>query len=420
MNFFIKKWMPYIILSVLLLGAFILKVPCLTQPWGGESKIEYKFCCYNDMQPLYGLRHLDEHRIPYLEEKNYEYPPLIALQMWVASLLSWNHTTFFLANVPFNALAAFLMIFGLTLVQENKQPLMWYIFALPILLYVYLNWDITTVACLSLAMGMWARRYFYAAFFLLGLGGTGKLFPLFAVIPLLCSLYQEENKITSIFKSLVYVFMGWGLLNIPFLLLESFNSGLPKGWLNVYSFHAKRFPEFGSFWYWIAGNIGMEPISEAYKNLVDKLSLLLFFAGMICILVYQYINKNPGWNAAGAIVCLCMLLSKVYSPQYALWLIPFFAIVPTPMPLILGFYCIDLISFISIFQWFRTWGTLDESFWRELLMWAVLVRSVIFLALIFFWSLKPKNLLDQGKPNNPLDKNQARQRQVERSETSPN
>ena len=129
----------------------------------------------------------------------------------------------------------------------------------------------------------------------------------------------------------------------------------------------------------------MDSTSQIYKALVDKLSFALFFIGTGAILTYQWTNKNTPWRSGGAILCLCLLLSKVYSPQYALWLLPFIILLPIPSFLILGFYSIELISFVSIFRWFGALGTPEESFWHELVMWAVLIRSLIFFSLIYSW-----------------------------------
>ena len=380
-----KKWTPYVMLSALLLGSFVLKSPCLFQSWGGEKQIQYRLCCYNDLQALYGARHLDERRFPYIEEKSYEYPPLIAIQMWVASLISSNHVDFFFANLPFNSLAAFLALFGLILAQKDREKLLWYVFSPFIFLYVYMNWDITTVACVALAMGMWARGYVGLSFFLLGLGASGKLFPVLIIAPLLMSIYQKERKPILVFQYLGWGFLGWGLLNIPLIVIETFRDGWPNGWLNVFVFHIKRLPELNTIWHWIGGSIGMDSTSQIYKALVDKLSFALFFIGTGAILTYQWTNKNTPWRSGGAILCLCLLLSKVYSPQYALWLLPFIILLPIPSFLILGFYSIELISFVSIFRWFGALGTPEESFWHELVMWAVLIRSLIFFSLIYSW-----------------------------------
>ncbi|MGH8592224.1 MAG: hypothetical protein ACREXX_23800, partial [Gammaproteobacteria bacterium] len=46
---------------VTLFFAYLLKAPCLTLPW---DLSQYSNFCYNDLQPLYGSRHLDRHSIP--------------------------------------------------------------------------------------------------------------------------------------------------------------------------------------------------------------------------------------------------------------------------------------------------------------------------------------------------------------------
>jgi hypothetical protein len=53
-------------------------------------------------------------------------------------------------------------------------------------------------------------------------------------------------------------------------------------------------------------------------------------------------------------LCGFLLLHKVHSPQYTLWLLPFFALVRVPWSLVAGYLVADLAMGIGIFRWFYT------------------------------------------------------------------
>jgi hypothetical protein len=51
-------------------------------------------------------------------------------------------------------------------------------------------------------------------------------------------------------------------------------------------------------------------------------------------------------------LCGFLLLHKVHSPQYMLWLLPFFALLVVPWGWVAGYLVADAIMGIGIFRWF--------------------------------------------------------------------
>jgi hypothetical protein len=51
-------------------------------------------------------------------------------------------------------------------------------------------------------------------------------------------------------------------------------------------------------------------------------------------------------------LCGFLLLHKVHSPQYTLWLLPFFVLVQVPWPLVAAYLLADLAMGIGIFRWY--------------------------------------------------------------------
>jgi hypothetical protein len=62
----------------------------------------------------------------------------------------------------------------------------------------------------------------------------------------------------------------------------------------------------------------------------------------------------PRWSLAFPIIALFLITNKVYSPQYSLWLLPWFALVMPDLRLFLAFEAADVAVFVTEFSWFGT------------------------------------------------------------------
>ena len=51
-------------------------------------------------------------------------------------------------------------------------------------------------------------------------------------------------------------------------------------------------------------------------------------------------------------LCGFLLLHKVHSPQYTLWLLPFFVLLRVPWGWVVAYLVADLVMGIGIFRWF--------------------------------------------------------------------
>jgi hypothetical protein len=60
----------------------------------------------------------------------------------------------------------------------------------------------------------------------------------------------------------------------------------------------------------------------------------------------------PWVGVSAAMLCGFLLLHKVHSPQYTLWLLPFLVLVQVPWSLIGAYLLADLAMGIGIFRWY--------------------------------------------------------------------
>ena len=464
LNPFTKLRTPWAVLLALLcftlLCSFFLKKPCIDLPWGGTQRNEYRTLCYNDIEALYGVRKLNVRAFPYVTEKSYEYPVIIGLTMWTASLFANNFTQFFIATLPFLSAAALLTLLGLIGAIGSRPRVLFYALAPPLFLYAFHNWDLLAVAPLALAMWAWKEKKETLAGIGLGVGAAAKLFPGFFVPVLMVAALKskEPQHSPESWKNVLLGAVGaYAAINLPIIVADWFLNNQVNGWLNVFLFHSHRLPDFGTIWYWLPDKfvgdnlslawrfvpalmiaattgaavlftriyIGREherPVailggaltvftglvmslpamnngstSQEYKQLVDGFSFLIFACGTGALLVYQWRRNREPWPIAGAIIALFLIVAKVHSPQYALWLLPFFVILPTPVWLILSYYLTDLLLLVGNWFWVGYSDHMESNGWQTLYISCIFFRAALLALLIIWYVLKAPDLVSEQR-----------------------
>jgi hypothetical protein len=83
-------WAAILATAAGLIAAYLLKRPCIVNPWA--DNFQYIHLCYNDIQPLFGVRGISHGLIPYVDVEM-EYPVLTGMFMdftgRVLRALSW-------------------------------------------------------------------------------------------------------------------------------------------------------------------------------------------------------------------------------------------------------------------------------------------------------------------------------------------
>lgn len=446
-----------LILNLLTLNlAYQVKEPCLKLPWA--NGMEYKTFCYNDLQPLYGARELDRKLIPYLEQKTFEYPPVVGFTMWVAAQFSSGHVQFFLAHLPVLILASLLTTWGLITAIGPSAKILWFVVSPPLIFYAYHNWDLLAIAPLGLAMGFRKKGWNVATGISLGVGAAAKLFPGFALAPLLVAAISVKKgpKGWKIVRELLLgAMLGWGVFNLPVLVGSLLKFHDLSGWTGMFQFHADRTPDFGSIWYWfpemfvelrwiplvvifwgtvltaqlfwnrriewklspwelvsvagfgtfwflwVGGVLSSDAVrrgstSAEYKHLVDLVSFLTFLFLTLLFLGYGFVRKRSPWAMSGAITCLFLFVSKVHSPQYALWLLPFFVVLETPPVFIVLYFCCDALVYISGFSWLVKMGSNPSNGWLYPYVTGIYLRALLLLVLMVWYGWISGDRIESG------------------------
>jgi uncharacterized membrane protein len=341
----------------------------------GEGFYEHSVTdiCYTDLLPLYRAEQLDSGKIPYLQADN-EYPVLTGLFMWVASLPVNDREAFFIANAVPLFLLGLLTAYLLARVVGRRA--LFFAAAPTLALYAFLNWDLIAVALMTAGLVAYLRRRDVAAGVLLGLGTAAKVFPGFMLPPL--ALDRARGRAwRGVALLLVSSAVAWLAVNLPVAIAS------PRGWAYGFRFNAERPVQWATLWF-----VGCRvlPVFCRSVPLVDVLSLAMFLTG---VGVVWYVKSRwepgyPAWTLGFPILIVFLLTNKVYSPQYSIWLLPWFALVLPDVRVFLAFEAADVFEVITEFRWIGAATGQGAGAPRWLLLIAILCRAAVLLWML--WS----------------------------------
>jgi uncharacterized membrane protein len=175
---------------------------------------------------------------------------------------------------------------------------------------LYINWDLWAIATMMLAIYWFDRKAEVASAVALGIAISTKFLPVFLLIPIAIIFFRQE-KISKFLKYAVIAVATFALINLPVALTT------PEGWWRFYDLNLNRGSDWGSLWYALS-NLGLNLTHQNY------LSILLLMIGLSALTIFLLQLRTPPTLAHTAIfvMIIVMAVSKVYSPQYVLWLTP--------------------------------------------------------------------------------------------------
>jgi uncharacterized membrane protein len=341
-----------------------LKAPCASGNWGDGR--QYKRYCYSDIVPLLGTEQLTGGRLPYLDTcapgsgECDEYP---VLSMYAMRLAAWasNGTAgffhasatagFFYANALLLALAAFVTVLCLYLMVGARA--LYFALAPTLLIYGFMNWDLLAVAFAAAGTLAYLNRRDLWSGVLLGLGAAAKLFPGLLLVPFVLGRFHQKEPDRAI--HLAWAGAGaWLGVNLPFAL------GAPRSWWEFFSFNRDRPVDWDSLWFVgchrITGNLYC-----GHTGAINLASLVLFVVVATALWVLRRAVQPdfPRWTFGFPLLVAFLLTNKVYSPQYGLWLLPWFALALPDLRLFVAFEAADVALFLTRFSWFGRYSGID-------------------------------------------------------------
>ena len=349
-------WTPVRVLLVLAAVVMALgmvqKAPCYSDTWR-SNEVRYTAMCYSDLPYLYTGRGFAELTWPYESDADVrgrypqamEYPVVISYWAWWSALgaqtLSGTEDPGARSVVPVGDL------YGL---PEVQREIRWFVvvnalgFAALALLTVWLlagahrrrpwdaallaaspalavtalvNWDLLAVAMVAGALWAWSRDRPVLTGVLIGLGTATKLYPLFLLggVLVICLRHRRVREMVLATSAALWT---WLLVNAPAYL-----SGRAE-WTQFWTFNSERGADLGSLW--LVAAQATDATLEAHT--INTWSWVFFGAWCLGVLVLGLrAPSTPRLAQLGfLIVAGFLLVNKVYSPQYVLWLLPLAAL----------------------------------------------------------------------------------------------
>jgi len=396
--------LPIVACLVTLGAGFVLKAQCL-QPWTDFH--QYESLCYNDIQPLWSARGIADRTFPYvngaLENDELtggaiEYPVLTGLFMWTSGALAQTANEYLVHSAVLLAPAGLLVAWLLARLTLLRS-LLWS--AGPALaLYAFHNWDLLVVAASVAGLYAWLKGRPVTAAIYFGIGGALKMYPLMFLAPVFLALLAAGRRRVA----LVTAGAGAGsfaVINLPFMAANF------SGWWATYEFHRARGPNFDNIWNirdW--GPISLPTLSVDQLNFVTAVLTASFFVVALRIgwLHTKRGREFPVLEVCAALLTAFLLWNKVHSPQYALWLLPFFVLTRIHIGWWAAYMAVDLATYVGTFRFFfdvcsESGCVVGEPAAAQHLMNAgVFLRAGLLLALFFVFLRKNSAVTGPSEP----------------------
>ena len=281
--------------------------PCENTGWATPD--QYIHACYSDLSALYVSRGLDTNTWPYASDDNsVEYPVITAMVMYGTSFVAKSPASYFNVNIFFLVL----LFLATVIVVRKIRPEFAYLSAIApaMIASLFINWDLWGIATMMLAIYWFDRKQYLHSALILALSISTKFLPIFLLIPIAFILWRD-TKLKELLKYVAVVAVTWLAINAPFALTT------PTGWWRFFKLNLERGADWGSVW------LALQQLGLNLTNL-NYLSILLLLIGLTSIAIFLFELKHTPTLASVAFIVMAavMVASKVYSPQFVLWLTP--------------------------------------------------------------------------------------------------
>jgi uncharacterized membrane protein len=416
-------WTPLrvvlLLATITLALGWLVKAPCLQTyrdsagvlqvDWSNSR--QYRAMCYSDTIPLYTLERLDRSGLaglpyatswienqgqPHEQVRYMEYPVITGMyqwavakftQTWVAvAELGWLPGSA-PAIVHFNISAVWLAAVWLVtmwalVLLSPRRPWDAALAALSplVVVHAFTNFDALATALATTGLLAWARRRPVLAGVLLGLGGAAKLYPLFLLGPILL-LCLRAGRLRVGSQAAAAAVGTWVIVNLPVAVL------FPAGWSEFFRLSGRRGADPDSLYTVVStftGWPGFDGVLQPGQipTVLNLVSAVLFMLACVAI----------GWVAVAAprrprlaqlcflVVSAFLLVNKVWSPQYSLWLVPLAVLAIPRWKPVLAWMVLDALVWAPRMAYYL--GTDNKGLPIQPFLGAVLVRDVAVLVLV--------------------------------------
>jgi uncharacterized membrane protein len=302
---------------------FLAKAACRAGAWN-TAVGEFQAHCYTDIYPLYFAEKLSDGQVPYTGH-HVEYPVLIGAAMQaVAWLVRPIGDPFVRGREFFDLTVALLALFALAAVLATgylagpgrRWTALLVALSPGLILAAFINWDLIAMGLATVGLAAWAARRLVLAGVLLGLGIATKFYPVVFLGPLLL-LCLRAGRMRAFWITAGSAAAAWLAVNLPVMIAA------PAGWDYFYSLSDHRGADWGSIWYFF-GYLRWPLVGTAAVATLNLLSLAAFCLACagIAVLALAAPRRPRLPQLLFLVLALFLVTSKVWSPQYVIWLAP--------------------------------------------------------------------------------------------------
>ena len=386
-----RFWTPLRILVALAMLTFSLgwfaKKPCSDHIW--TEHYQYTRLCYSDVYALFFAEGLDQGKVPYVDHP-VEYPVVIGGVMWAVGSVTDN------AEDYFNVTAILLLVCAVGTVvltartAGRRRPWDAALVALApgLLLHGTTNWDLISAVLLALAMWAWARRQPALAGLWIGLGMATKLYPgiLLGALLFLCFRAKRMREWWMAVAAavgtfvLVYVPVVFGSQKFAF---DDCDRGqvLQPAWERFFALNRCRPADWDSFAF-MYQKLSGKFLEHGELNRITAVAVVTVVA-LVGIVTLTAPRRPRVAQVTSLMLAGFLLVNKVNSPQYTIWLIPLAALARPRWGAFLAWQFAEFLVVFTRFYYFVHEGTKGaDGIDAEWFMSAVLLRNVLLAVLM--------------------------------------
>lgn len=324
----------------------VQKAGCYGETWSGEKR--YTQMCYSDLPYLYTGRGFVEGHWPFSDDEQVraryevmEYP--VGISYFVYGVAEVTHLVAGSPDVEARQRVSSSSLFGTPEVQREirifmlvqalafallalvsawllagvnrRRPWDAALFALsPALALTFLiNWDMLAVVLVAAVLLAWARGRPLLTGVLIGLGTAVKLYPLFLLGALLVICVRERR-----WRELTGVVLAgaatWLVVNAPAYLTGR------EQWQVFWTFNSDRVADLGSVW--LVVSQASDQAFSAHTINVWSYGIFAVWCAGVAVLGLTAPATPRFAQLAFLVLAGFLIVNKVYSPQYVLWLLP--------------------------------------------------------------------------------------------------
>jgi uncharacterized membrane protein len=379
-------WTPVrVIVAVTMLTfslGFWMKHPCSDHAW--VKNYQYTRLCYSDVYALYFSEGINEHKVPYVD-KDVEYPVVIGGLMWVAGEASDNASDFYAVTSVMLLVCAVAAAVLTARTAGKRRPWDAMLFALApgLLLHGTTNWDLAAVALAAAAMYAWSRRQPEIAGIWLGLAVATKLYPVMFLAGLFF-LCLRARRLGDWFRAAFVTGATVLLVYAPIVLASGTftfdgcdGTVRQAAWLKFFTLNRCRGADWDSLVF-AFGKITGRSIAVPRLNLITGIATVTVVA-LVGTLTLTAPRRPRVPQVLFLLIAGFLLVNKVNSPQYTLWLIPLAALARPRWGAFLAWQGAEFLVLFTRFYYFVNYGDPPHGIEVGWFVGAVLLRDALLL-----------------------------------------